>query len=137
MNLWTKGTLITSQKSKFLGLITTVKSSADARELIAGLKHDKSLKTASHYISALRIRIGDSSYLEEAQNNGEPPAASRLMNILKQANLYDTLLVVLRWYGGKHLGPSRFRVIDEAGKSAVDEFQGLKQTNMKLLNENK
>lgn len=119
---WTKGQPLVVQKSRFLGLLANATSSAQARELLHQLK-TQDYVGASHYISALRIRCGSTSFVEEAHDNGEPPAGSRLLNLLKKNRMENVLLVVMRWYGGRHLGPLRFRAIDGAATSCVEEFK--------------
>lgn len=118
--IWRSGLPLVVRKSRFLGKITEVNSLLQARDVLLSLK--KQDLNATHYISVSRIKVGQSSYLEEASDNGEPPAASRLMTIVKRHNIYNVLLVVLRWYGGKPLGPARFRAIDEAAESAIKEY---------------
>ena len=38
-----------------------------------------------------------------------PSARGILLDMLIREGLYDTVVIVTRWYGGKHLGGDRFR----------------------------
>lgn len=87
--------------------------------MLRSLKEDT--RDASHNIMACRLARG-SSILEEANDNGEPPAAQRILHILRQQNARDTMIVVTRWYGGMKLGPERFRIIDECAREALNKL---------------
>lgn len=50
----------------------------------------------------------------------EPGSGDRLMGLLDRLRLVNVLVAVTRWYGGKLLGPSRFRCISD---SALDALQ--------------
>lgn len=78
-------------------------------------------RTVTHNISACRVTTG-SSILEEANDNGEPPAARRILQIMRQRKTTNTLVVVSRWYGGRKLGPDRFRIIDRCAEDILDKL---------------
>lgn len=88
--------------------------------MLRDLKKEKALKDASHHISAIRVSTNGSSILEEANDNGEPPAARRMLQALRTEGLTDIILVVTRWYGGKKLGSDRFRAIDDVARETID-----------------
>ncbi len=41
------------------------------------------------------------------------------MEAIQQGNVYNKLVCVTRWYGGKNLGPARFDTISELAFSAL------------------
>lgn len=125
--MWSVGAPLIKGKSKFVGRIVHVSSLEEVNKLIKQLKTDKNTKDASHHISAARVNCGSGSALEVSNDNGEPPAGSRLMQILKSKDVSNVLLVVSRWYGGKKLGSERFRIIDDVARNIVDQW---KQSNV-------
>ena len=63
----------------------------------------------------LRIRSAY-SLLEGAikADDGEAGAGMVILRMLERAGLRDHVVIVTRWYGGKHLGGDRFRHVQEA-----------------------
>lgn len=121
--MWRIGPTITKSKSKFVGRIAKISSLEDADKLLKELKRNPSTKDATHHISAARVNLGTNSALEVSNDNGEPPAGSRLLQVIKSNNISNVLLVVSRWYGGKKLGSERFRVIDDVAKDIIDQWK--------------
>ena len=52
-------------------------------------------------------------------DDGETAAGGRLLRLLVLADARDVVVVVSRWYGGIHLGPARFHVINACAKDAL------------------
>lgn len=117
-------------KSRFIGRITQVTSLEEADNLVKQLKKHPDTKTASHHISAARVNVGASSCLEQSNDNGEPPAGRRIMQVIKSSNISNVLVVVSRWYGGQKLGSERFRVIDDVAKDIIEQWK--KTTKSKI-----
>ncbi len=44
--------------------------------------------------------------------------------MLEREGLNDHIVVVTRWYGGKHLGGDRFRHVTDAVRSYLDALKG-------------
>lgn len=126
--MWKIGPTITKSKSKFVGRIARITSLEEVEKLLKELKRNPSTKDATHHISAARVSCGANSALEVSNDNGEPPAGSRLMQVIKSNNISNVLLVVSRWYGGKKLGSERFRVIDDVAKGIIDQFKKVSKT---------
>jgi len=40
--------------------------------------------------------------------------------MLERAQLFDHIVVVTRWYGGKHLGGDRFRHVQDCVQTYID-----------------
>ncbi len=51
----------------------------------------------------------------------EPGSGDRLMGLLDRLRLVNVLVAVTRWYGGKLLGPSRFRCISDSALGALQK----------------
>lgn len=127
-NMWIVGNPITHNKSKFVARAVKIFSLHEARSALKTLKVSDELRAATHNISACRVAVGAST-LEEANDNGEPPAARRILQIMKQMDTVNTMVVVSRWYGGKKLGPDRFKVIDQCAKDILYDLKLYDQRN--------
>jgi len=46
-------------------------------------------------------------------DDGEGGAGDKLLNLLDVCNAINCVIIVTRWYGGVHLGPDRFKHINE------------------------
>lgn len=80
-----------------------------AKAMIAALKSDKKFAKATHHSWAL---IGDDGPIKA--DDGEAEAGMVILRMLQREALHNHLVVVTRWFGGKHLGGDRFRHVQEA-----------------------
>lgn len=53
-------------------------------------------------------------------DDGETQAGARLKHLLEVLDLTGVLVVVTRWFGGIHLGPDRFKHINQAARDALE-----------------
>lgn len=121
---WVISTPITEKKSVFIARACKAQSVHDALASIAHLlATDKKVARATHNITAWRIRdaVTDASY-QDCDDDGETAAGSRLLHLLQVMDVWDVVVVVTRWYGGVHLGPDRFRLINQVAREAVVGF---------------
>lgn len=77
--------------------------------LLAGLKRSKRFAKATHH-SWAAILSGE----PVKDDDGETGAGALILQMLERAGLRDHVVVVTRWYGGKHLGGDRFRHVADA-----------------------
>ena len=56
----------------------------------------------------------DGQVWEVKTDDGETGAGGVILRILKKQNWVNVIVVVTRWYGGKHLGPDRFKHVQDA-----------------------
>lgn len=96
--------LLKEKGSKFLGFAFQVNSQDEIKKSLDYLKelHPK----ATHHCYAYRLGISGEDY--RANDDGEPSGSAGLpiFNQLLAFNLTNTLLVVIRYYGGTKLGVS-------------------------------
>ena len=57
-------------------------------------------------------------------DDGESGAGMVILRMLERAELRQHLIVVTRWYGGKHLGGDRFRHVQEAVRLYLAAISG-------------
>ncbi|MYL53994.1 YigZ family protein [Pontibacillus yanchengensis] len=90
------------QKSRFIGYVTRAESEEEAKEFIQQIK--KKHHDATHNCSA--YMIGEHDQIQKAHDDGEPSgtAGVPILNVLKQKELKDTVVVVTRYFGGIKLG---------------------------------
>lgn len=89
------------KKSKFIGLYFSVKSQDEVVEILNNLK--KEHKKATHICYAYRLT---NPFSEKAFDDGEPSgtAGKPILNVLQKQDKKDSLLVVVRYFGGIKLG---------------------------------
>jgi len=115
------GGTIEDRKSVFQGHTATVKSADDVKAVVAKLYENKKIAHATHNIYAFRIFCDDKqTWLCDCQDDGEDAAGGRLLHLLEILDAVDTLVVVSRWYGGTHLGPDRFKHINNAARQVLE-----------------
>jgi putative IMPACT (imprinted ancient) family translation regulator len=77
--------------------------------LLAELRRNKRFAKATHN-SWAAILSGE----PVKDDDGESGAGTLMLQMLERAGLSDHVVVVTRWYGGKHLGGDRFRHVADA-----------------------
>lgn len=91
-------------------------SRAEAEALLAGLKRNKRFAKATHHSWA-----GVLSGEPVKDDDGEAGAGALILQMLQRAELGDHVVIVTRWYGGKHLGGDRFRHVSDAVRHYLRE----------------
>lgn len=86
--------------SLFIGRAFMTENTKEAAEILAGLK--KEFYDATHHCYAYRNVDGSFKYSDDGEPNGT--AGIRILNALDHFNLTNTLVVVIRYYGGTKLG---------------------------------
>lgn len=90
------------RKSKFLGFCYPVAEEAVAQQLIS--EYEKKYHDATHVVYAYQIGAQDEKM--RSTDNGEPAgtAGRPMLELLKQEGYHDTLVIVVRYFGGTLLG---------------------------------
>ena len=90
------------QKSRFLALVFPVNSHEAAQGILAELK--RTHYKATHHCSAWRLAADPEDF--HYSDDGEPSgtAGQPILRAIQGANLLETMVVVIRWYGGVKLG---------------------------------
>lgn len=90
-------------------------SSDDAAAFLKALKRRKKFARATHNTWACLTQSGPLK-----NDDGESGAGLVILRMLERDGLYGEIVVVTRWYGGKHLGGDRFRHVQEAVRLYMD-----------------
>jgi len=78
-------------------------------QFLKTLKRDKKFARATHNSWAMLGSDG----IPLKGDDGEGGAGMVILRMLERAALRDHVIVVTRWYGGKHLGGDRFRHVQD------------------------
>jgi len=86
------------KKSKFIGILYEVNSTKDVDDIINSLKIEH--KKARHIVYAYKIQGNEKNYSDK-----EPSGTTRgLLDLIHLKNKDNTLIVVIRYFGGILLG---------------------------------
>jgi putative IMPACT (imprinted ancient) family translation regulator len=89
-------------------------------DAFAVLYGDKAIAKATHNVYAYRISSEADDTMVHS-DDGETGAGNRMAQVLDAFDASNVLVVVSRWYGGIHLGASRFRHINNACKEVLEQ----------------
>merc|ERR1712013_763247 len=119
------GPTLEDRKSVFQGHAATVMSLAEVKVVMNKLKSSSKIARATHNMLAYRIEgEKSSSLLRDCDDDGEDAAGGRMLHLLQLLDAKNVVVVVSRWYGGIHLGPDRFKHINNAARQVL-ELAGL------------
>lgn len=104
------GEKVEENRSRFLACGGPCGSAACVDAAVAGLIRAYRLGKASQLSWAARFRDRDGRILELAEDGGESGAAGCILGAMQAADAESCLVLVARWYGGRHLGGMRFRI---------------------------
>ena len=68
------------------------------------------------------------NFLSDCDDDGESGAGARLLHLLDILGVKNVCVVVSRWYGGVHLGPDRFRHINNAARQLLAQVHTATRT---------
>ncbi|TBU43309.1 ribosomal protein S5 domain 2-type protein [Dichomitus squalens] len=120
---------IQDRKSSFVGRACRITDPAQVPIILAHLMSDRRIARAAHpIINAWRCRVGSILH-QDNDDDGETAAGGRLAHLLQILEVDDVLVVVTRYFGGIHLGPDRFKHINQAARNALELGGFLDVTN--------
>ena len=59
-------------------------------------------------------------WAQDHDEDGENAAGKGLLHLLQVTRAANVCVVVSRWYGGIHLGPDRFKVINNVARDLLE-----------------
>ena len=114
------GETIVDRKSIFQGHAAYVETEEEVRRVILKLKENRKIARATHNIMAYRVASSrKDTFHQDCDDDGENEAGGRLMHLLQILNAKNVVVVVSRWYGGIHLGPDRFKHINNCARDII------------------
>lgn len=119
---------ITDRKSVFIGRACRITHHEQVPQALAYLMADKRIARAAHpIINAWRCTV-DGVMHQDNDDDGESAAGRGLAHLLQIMDLDNVLVVVTRFFGGIHLGPDRFKWINQSARNALEQGGFLDQT---------
>lgn len=86
------------------------------------LFNDKKVAKATHNMIAYRFWDAKREcWVSDNDDDGEKGAGAKLAALLEMANVTNVIVVVSRWFGGIHLGSSRFKYFASVARDALEE----------------
>ena len=107
--------IITDRGSRYAVSGGPCHSADEARAFIRKLCRKKKFLKATHNTWAF---LQDS--VPTKNDDGEAGAGMIIARMLERENIRNHIVVVTRWYGGKHLGGDRFRHVQDAVRYYLD-----------------
>ena len=107
--------ILTDRGSKYAVSGAPCASEQVAKTLIKTLKKQKKFAKATHNTWALLL---DTTPVKN--DDGESGAGNVILRMLEREGIRNHLIIVTRWYGGKHLGGDRFRHVQTAVRAYLD-----------------
>ncbi|MCR9158721.1 MAG: YigZ family protein [Rhodobacteraceae bacterium] len=108
--------VISDRGSKYAVSGGPVASRSDVGRFLKTLKRSKKYAKATHNTWA--VVFSDGTPLKN--DDGEGGAGQIILQMLEREGLKDHVIVVTRWYGGKHLGGDRFRHVQDCVRHYLD-----------------
>jgi uncharacterized YigZ family protein len=117
------------KKSSFIAYAISISSHDDFKNAYTELKQKH--KDAKHIPYAYRLFV-DGDFIQKYSDDGEPSktAGLPLLNVLKQKNLSNTALIVVRVYGGIKLGTAGLSRAFIYSSLAVLELAGIRKKEL-------
>ena len=107
--------IIADRGSKYAVSGGPCETADDGRKFIKALTRNKKFAKATHNTWAC---LTDPTPLKN--DDGESGAGMVILRMLEREGLRDHIVVVTRWYGGKHLGGDRFRHVQDAVRYYIE-----------------
>ncbi len=107
------------QGSTFVAHGVSISSRDEVKPVLLKALQDKRVAGASHNIYAYRFKDNRGQIREGHNDDGEHGAGWKMLEVLREKEAEDSMIVCTRWFGGKHLGPDRFKRIKEVTEDAL------------------
>ncbi|MBY8976449.1 YigZ family protein [Rhodobacteraceae bacterium NNCM2] len=107
--------IISDRGSKYSVAGGPCRTEAEARAFIKELLRRKKFAKATHNTWALLTDDG-----QFKNDDGEAGAGMVILRMLEREGLFNHIIVVTRWFGGKKLGGDRFRHVQEAVRIYIE-----------------
>lgn len=115
------GVILTDRGSKYAVSGWPVHSRAEIDAAVKLLKREKSYAKATH--NTWGAQLSQEGPIKA--DDGESGAGMVILRMLERDGVMDHLVVVTRWYGGKHLGGDRFRHVQTCVREYLDQLATL------------
>ncbi|KAI8827235.1 ribosomal protein S5 domain 2-type protein [Fimicolochytrium jonesii] len=111
---------LVERKSVFVAHVSPITTPDQVAFVLSALLTNNRIRRATHNILAYRIVEPNGVIRQDCDDDGETAAGGRLLHMLQLADVRGAMVVVTRWYGGVHLGPQRFKLINNCARSVLE-----------------
>ena len=111
--------VVTDRGSKYAVSGGPAHSRDEVDDFLRNLKKNKKFARATHNTWAVLFADGEPL----KGDDGEAGAGMVILRMLERENLRGHVVVVTRWYGGKHLGGDRFRHVQDCVRAYLDDMR--------------
>lgn len=125
-----KGDFKLEQGSEFVSYAAKVRSPEDMRQVYRKLRIKYA--DATHISSAYRLHPPNGPFNQEATDDGEYGMGRALLKILTDSEVTNGAVFLVRYYGGEHIGGTRFQIAAELAKIALQNANLLRQEHTDL-----
>lgn len=108
--------VVSDRGSRYAVSGAAVRGPEDVAEFLKTLKRSKRYAKATHNTWAVLYADGT----PVKNDDGESGAGMVILRMLEREGLHDHIVVVTRWYGGKHLGGDRFRHVQTCVNAYIE-----------------
>ncbi|WP_093010945.1 YigZ family protein [Roseivivax halotolerans] len=109
--------VLSDRGSKYAVAGAPCASEDEAKALVKDLKRHKKFAKATH--NSWAVLLPDAPVKND---DGEAGAGNVILRMLERDGVSEHLVVVTRWFGGKHLGGDRFRHVQTCVRAYLDEI---------------
>jgi len=113
------GVILTDRGSKYAVSGAPVEDRSGVDAVLKTLKRDKAYAKATHNTWGVLLPQGTPL----KGDDGESGAGMVILRMLERAECVGHVIVVTRWYGGKHLGGDRFRHVQTCVTTYLDALR--------------
>ncbi|MCA0997491.1 MULTISPECIES: YigZ family protein [Roseobacteraceae] len=110
--------IISDRGSKYAVSGGPCASEEEAKAFLKELKRNKKFAKATHNTWGL---LTEDAPIKN--DDGESGAGMVILRMLEREGLKGHIIVVTRWYGGKHLGGDRFRHVQDAVRTYIESME--------------
>lgn len=118
------------KRSRFLATLVRVEDEAQARAVVDRLRREH--WDAGHHCTA--FVLGADGAVQRSSDDGEPAgtAGAPMLEVLRGAEVSDTIAVVTRWFGGVLLGAGGLvRAYGDAVRAGLDQAGTLRRSRVR------
>merc|ERR1711962_26357 len=118
--------IIVDRKSIFQAFYANINSALEAEQFRQQLLQNNKIKNATHNMFVWKVNE-NGIIKSDSDEDGESGAASRMMHLVDLTGACNFAVIVSRWYGGIHLGPDRWKHINNSLRTILDEHDQIKR----------
>ncbi len=115
--MWQRRNVIVDRGSRYAVSAGGVVSAEDCAAFLENLKQNRKFDRATHNSWAAVLPDGQPLRADD----GEAGAGEMILRMLLREGVRGQIVVVTRWYGGKHLGGDRFRHVQRCVRVWLEE----------------